>query len=141
MHRRRTDWKMTWAAGALLAALFLAARPAAARTPFRPAAFDEAKALQGFWKTLETDENGAFRPMGLRLSEDGRFQLEVADAHGNVVERVRGCYAYAAGELMLVEDGEWLPYAQMHVEFGDDVLDLRAGAKKSHWVKDRVRRE
>jgi hypothetical protein len=133
---------MTWLVGGLLAAvLFGAGRPASAKEPFRPSAFDDAKALQGFWKTLEIDEHGAFQPMGLMLSEDDRFTLAVADADGKVVEKVKGHYTYASGVLTLTVDDMSKPYAEMHVEFADDALDLKVGAKKSHWVKDRVRRE
>jgi hypothetical protein len=134
------DWKKTRVVGAFLAVALLGiGRPAAATDPFRPGAFDEANAIRGFWKTLDTDEQGAFQPLGLLLKEDGRFTLAVADAQGKTIERVQGRYTYASGVLTLCVDK--VLYAEMHVAFTDDALDLSTGAKKTHWVKDLARRE
>ena len=142
MHPLAMNWKKTWVMGALLAiVLFGAGRPGAAREPFRPAAFDEGQALVGFWLTLETDEHGAFRPLGLMLKDDGRFMLEVTDAKGKLVDRVQGSYTYAESVLTLTADGKAAPYTEVKVEFADDALNLRKGGKMSHWVKDLARRD
>jgi hypothetical protein len=126
----------TWLVGALLAAaLFVVGRPAAA-VDIR--VLDEAKALQAFWKDLETDEHGDFQPWGLILTADGRYKLEVTDAKGALVHHEEGRYTYENEVLKLTVKGESKPYAEMHVELGDDTMDLKLGAKKLHWVKDRV---
>jgi hypothetical protein len=127
-----------WLLGGLAAvALLVAARTAAAVNPFRPAVFNEAKATQGFWKTLETDEHGDFQPWGLMLTADGRFTQETTNANGDVDQK-QGRYTYERGYLVLTRDGESEPFAVIRVEVGDDTLDLHVGAKQSHWVRDGV---